>query len=206
MGKTIKTLIREGLETIQEITKGDFILYHGSPHKIAKFTDEFVGRKDATDQNGPGIYFTTSYDEATQYAGDGGYVYQVKLHVDKLLESKEVSEAYLNKLKPKVSKLIKMAPDWKSSAEDFGYGNAAKGLQVMVNDFVQYNDNEKDVFLQVWIDVYRHEPVQYVRNMVKLGYDGVIVTSDITQGGDHIILYNPALIEFKGVEQLKSEA
>ena len=205
MNKSLNILLREGLSNVNEIVKGDYTVYHGSPNKIAKFTDDFVGRKEATDLNGPGIYFTTSENEARGYAGSGGYVYKVKLHVDKLLESTKVSESALSKLKPTVTKLIKMASDWKSTAEDFGYGDAAKGLQQMVNGFVEYNSNEKDVFLQVWIDAYRDEPIDFVRNMVRLGYDGVTIPKEITQGGTHIVLYNPNLIEFIAVEQIPAE-
>lgn len=202
---SIRNLLREGLNKVNEIVNGDYIVYHGSPHKIAKFSDDFVGRKEATDQNGPGIYFTTSEDEARGYAGAGGYVYKVKLHVDKLLESTEASKAVLNKLRDEVSDLIMMAPNWKESAEEFGYGDAKKGLETMLNGFIEYNSNEKDVFLQTWIDVYRDEPIQYVRNMVRLGYEGVIITPEETQGGTHIVLYNPNLIEFLSVEQIATE-
>ena len=93
MNKSLNILLREGLSNVNEIVKGDYTVYHGSPNKIAKFTDDFVGRKEATDLNGPGIYFTTSENEARGYAGTGGYVYKVKLHVDKLLESTKVSES-----------------------------------------------------------------------------------------------------------------
>ena len=40
--------------------------YHGSPSPISKFPDDFVG--NGIDQEGPGIYFTSSSEDAVGYA------------------------------------------------------------------------------------------------------------------------------------------
>ena len=39
-------------------------MYHGTNSDIQKFSDEFVGKEEATDQEGPGIYFTTLKEES----------------------------------------------------------------------------------------------------------------------------------------------
>jgi hypothetical protein len=198
MKHLIKKLLKEGL--LGEEVDSSFTAYHGAPNKIDKFVDEFVGGKDATDQNGPGIYFTTKVEETYGYA-DGGYVYHVEIANSKFLDSIERSEGYLRKYRDEVRKLIMMAPDWEIDAQNWDM-NPQVGLDVMVDNFIQYNSNEKDVFLQVWIDVYRGIEVQYVRNMVKLGYGGVFVNGGFQSGtgGDHIVVYNPNLIKVTKIE------
>jgi hypothetical protein len=59
MKKLIKQQLRESLLP-ESIAGGEYHVFHGSPTKITKFMDDFVGGKEANDQEGPGIYFTTS--------------------------------------------------------------------------------------------------------------------------------------------------
>jgi len=45
--------------------------------------------------------------------------------------------------------------------------------------------------------------VQFVRNMGKLGYTGIFVPSEqANNGGDHIIVFNPKVIEVTKIEVL----
>lgn len=188
----MKSFIRKRLrENINEVTEGgEYIAYHGSPYKIKKFMDEFVGSEKATDQEGPGIYFTTSFDDA---AGYGEYVYKVKLSPRKLLDLSE------DKKIPKhiLIKLIKMKSDWEMNAQDWAE-NPDIGAKKAVEDAYDYNDNEKDVFLQIWIDFYRYQPLEFVRNMVKLGYDGILIPKE--KGRAHIVVYNPAIIQLMDIK------
>lgn len=185
---------------LQEEVTSSFTAYHGSPTKIERFVDEFVGGKDATDRHGPGIYFTTKIEETYGYAGRG-YVHHVEIANSKFLDSIERSKGYLRKYRGDVKKLIMMAPNWKMDAQNWA-ANPKEGLNKMVDNFIQYNSNEKDVFLQVWIDVYRGIEVQFVRNMVKLGYGGLLINGGFNSdnGGDHIVVYNPELITISKVE------
>jgi len=205
MKNLIKNKLREGLLGVSEELNTSFSAFHGSPTKINSFVDDFVGGKDATDQSGPGIYFTTNKDEAYRYA-ENGYIYSVEINTGKFLESKEQSESYLRRYEDDVRKLIMMAPDWEMDAQNWSE-DPQTGLDMMVDGFIKYNTNEKDVFLQVWIDVYRGIEVQYVRNMVKLGYSGVFVPSEeisnmfIENAGNHVIVYNPSIIKFIKVEK-----
>jgi len=187
IGKIFENLVDEAIEN------QGFIVYHGSPTEIKKFSDEFVGGDEATDQEGPGIYFTTSFDEAAGYA-DGGYVYTARLSPRLLYdesEEKEIPEELL-------LKLAMMAPEWETHASNYAI-DPESGAQEMVYGAYEYNDNEKDVLLQVWIEFYRYSPVEFIRNCVKLGIDGVIVNRD---NGKHIIIYNPSIIEVKDIEKM----
>ena len=74
------------------------------------------------------------------------------------------------------------------------------GYKIAAKDAIQYNINPHQQFLQVWIDFYRYKPVDYVRNMVKLGYDSIIINnlnSMITQESKitHIVVLNPNIIK-----------
>lgn len=180
-------------ESINEVIEGgNYIVYHGTPKKFESFTDEFVGGENATDQEGPGIYFTTSFDDAANY---GKYIYQVKLSPRRLLdlsEDKDIDRKLL-------VKLIKMKPDWEMNAQDWDE-DPDTGVEMAVDSAFEYNDNEKDVFLQIWIDFYRYDSVDFVRNMVKLGYDGIFVPKE--HGITHIIVYNPSIIEIMDIKEI----
>jgi len=188
----IKKLLRESLD--EAIKKQTFTVYHGSPTEIKNFTDEFVGSDEATDQEGPGIYFTTSLDDATGYS-DGGFIYSVKLS-PRLLYDESVDKAVPEKL---LLKLAMMAPDWKSKAQNFAE-NPIDGVKQMVSGAYDYNDNEKDVLLQIWIEFYRYDGVEFIRNCVKLGIDGIIVNRH--DGVKHVIIYNPTIIDVLDIKKI----
>ena len=178
------------------------MFFHGSEHKINSFTDDFVGGKEAHDQEGPGIYFTSSSKNARSY---GPYIYTVKLHPKKLVSTQEGKSAPLKE----IEWMLKNAPNWEMHAENFNE-NPNLGVKIAAKNILQYNDNPHQQFLQVWIDFYRNKPVDYVRNMVKLGYDAVKIEglesiiageSNIT----HIIVLNPSIIEFVEMEDDRNE-
>lgn len=63
----------------EDKTLKNIILYHGSPN--TNLTDLDLGRnKTNGDQYGVGIYLTTNFEEAQQYAGEKGKVYKVELN------------------------------------------------------------------------------------------------------------------------------
>jgi len=188
MKKLIKQQLRESLLP-ESIDGGEYHVFHGSPTKITRFVDEFVGGKEAYDQEGPGIYFTTSEDEAHGY---GDNIYSVSLSPRLLFDETPTNP---KKLRPLITKLAKMAPDWEESAQNYDE-NPSRGLNDFVESTLQYNDNEKDCLLQVWIDFYRNDTVDYVRNCVSLGIDGIIVQKEY-KNAKHIIVYNPSIINIR---------
>lgn len=178
------------------------MFFHGSEHKISSFTDEFVGGKEAHDQQGPGIYFTSSWKNARWY---GPYVYTVKLKPGKAVSTQDGKKASAKELEW----LIKHAPDWEMHAENF-HENPAQGVKIAIRGILDYNDNPHQQFLQVWIDFYRNNPVDYVRNMVKLGYDIIYITGlESMVAGEanitHAIVLNPAIIEFVEMEDDRTD-
>ena len=185
----IKNLLRENLFKEQKIKNLSVIAYHGSPTDFSRFSDEFVGGENATDQNGPGIYFTSSENEAYSYAGEKGKLYKVEL------KPRIIYDDTPNKftITPTIIKrLVTMANEWEDNAVNFDYP-AQKGLANFMSGVFDYNDNDKDVLLQVWIDFYKYDGVNFVRNCVKLGIDGIMV-SDEYRDTKHYIIYNPNII------------
>ena len=171
---------------------GGIEVYHGSDTKISSFVDDFVGGKNATDQEGPGIYFTTSKENAQRY---GENIYVATLMPRKLLSEKPSGGSYAELLK-----LAKMAPEWEDTAQNWDE-NPSVGIVKAVKDAIQYNENEKDRFLQIWIDFYRNNPRDYVKNCVKLGYDGIVVDREsmyIDEPIKHYIVYNASIIQVRG--------
>jgi hypothetical protein len=182
----IRQRLRESL--LPEAKAGKAITaYHGSPKRILKFVDEFVGGEQAADQEGPGIYFTSSFDNAGYY---GEYVHTVTLTPRKLLTVTPSS----NKMAGLIQKMVMMAPDWEMHAQDYDE-NPRIGLRNFIESTIDYNDTEKDIAQQIWIDFYRYEPVDFVRNMVKMGIDGLMIPKN--DGVVHYIIYNPAIIKIQ---------
>ena len=170
-------------------------VYHGSNTKITNFVDDFVGGEQAQDLEGPGIYFTTIAENAEYF---GTYVHEVTITPRKLLTERPNGGTF-----SELIKLARMAPDWEYTAQNWAE-NEEIGLNKAIKEFISYNHNQKDRFLQVWIDFYKNDPIDYVRNCVKLGYDGIVVDRDVIDGKPlkHYIIYNPSVIQIKKVTQV----
>ena len=86
--------------------------------------------------------------------------------------------------------MLQSAPDCEDTAQNFNQ-NPRKGLILAVESMMDYNETEKDLAQQIWYDFYRYNPVDFVRNIVKMGIDGIIVPREKSE---HIIVYNPNII------------
>ena len=184
-------------QLLEHVSETGFLAYHGSPKKIDVFTDEFVGTNEATDEEGPGIYFTTEFEDA---AGYGNYIYTVKLRGNFLISTGDPQgidrELIMN--------LAKMAEEWELEAQNYSE-DPESGMEQLVDGAFDYNDDEKGVLQQIWINLYRYQPTEFVRNCVKLGIDGIIVSRyrNTSNNGNHIIIYNPNVIKFIEVKEIK---
>ncbi len=185
-----KSNIRENIN--ETVSGGEYIMYHGTDHDITNFTDEFVGGKEANDQEGPGIYFTNSIEEAATY---GKNIYKVIIKPRKLTDIANKSVVST----ANITKLIRMSPSIDVNNEDSLSNwdiNPNVAVRKAVASLIEYAENEKDLFQQIWIDFYRNYPRDFVKNMVKLGFDGQLIKNK----NIHIILYNP--ITITSVEKL----
>jgi tRNA nucleotidyltransferase/poly(A) polymerase len=173
-------------ESLNETIKGGtYVMYHGSNHAFTKFTDEFVGKEEANDQEGAGIYFTTSEEEAGRY---GRYIYKVQLKPRKLTNIANKRTVSVTD----ITRLIKMSPTWKEDVLNWDE-SVMRGLAKAIKSLFDYSDNEKDLFQQIEHDFFRYESRLYVQGMTKLGYDGQLINKDY-EGITHIIVYNPEII------------
>jgi len=171
-------------ENLNETIKGgEYVMYHGTDHDITNFTDEFVGGSEALDQEGPGIYFTNSIKEASMY---GKNIYKVTIKPRKLTDIARKSVVSI----ANITSLIKSAPHFKDHLTNWGE-NTNMALRNAIVSIIEYSENEKDLFQQIWIDFYKYNPVQFVKNMVKLGFDGQMIKRE---NANNIILYNPNVI------------
>ncbi len=171
--------------------------YHGSTHRIEKFMDDFVGGKDANDQEGPGIYFTSDIDDALAI---GHLIYEVELK-PRALMTKEVVNVNKAVSRAILVKLAKAAPDWRTHAENWSE-NPRQGILDCIEAALSSNESVADVFQQMCVEFYRNEPVDYVRNVVKLTeYDGTV--KDFPDGTQHVIVLNPQIIHLKKVHDMQ---
>lgn len=172
--------------------KGKFKFLHGSKHKFNKFSDEFVGSPDATDQEGPGIYFTNNIDDAKGYAGDNGIIYSVIINAENLITDDSVGD--LSYLSNDVEKLVSKSPLLKSVVK--GYD---EGIDELVGSLIMKSRSEKELFVNLYEELYYNNPVLFVRTMAKMGYDGMYLKG---KGVDNIVLYNPRLVKILDAKQL----
>jgi len=169
----LRKIIREILE------EEDYTVYHGSPKEFDAFSLDFVG--DGLDQHGPGFYFTSSYDNAFMYGNVKKYI----VTIDKEPKLK----GGINR--EEIKKLMKWAPDLEDSLTNWAENPKIafdKAFNAMINTDSQYN-----AFLNVWYDFYRNNTKQYLINISKLGYDGIILNQN--QGIKYYIMFNPNKIK-----------
>jgi hypothetical protein len=161
--------------------------YHGSPNPIQKFSDDFVGQE--VDQEGPGIYFTSNEEDAYGYARKSengtGVVYVVGLEFKKLVPLKGRAN------KKEIMQLIEWSPNLETLLTNYD-DNPKKAKSIAFSNCMN-QDNPHQSFQQVWYDFYRHDPVDFVRSMVTLGYDGVVVPRQF-MNTKHAVVYNPKII------------
>jgi hypothetical protein len=181
--KIVRSVLRESI--LQETTKASFDAYHGSDHAISKFEDSFLAGEKVTQHHGAGIYFTTNYENARMF---GDNVYKVHISGNFLDRKTPSSDVDVNT----VIALMKMSDEeWEMEAYNYNE-DPEVGVRIAAQSAIDYADNEVDVFLRVQSSWYQYQPLDYVRNMTKLGYDGMIVDAPRDFVGDkHIILFNP---------------
>ena len=161
--------------------------YHGTPHNIERFIDDFVGT--GTDQEGPGIYFTSNEEDAAGYArkGNDPHMFKVSLNFKKLVPLKgkiPVNECI---------QLLKWAEDYENKLLNWGSENQNENLKAQKQSLLK-EQTPHQAFQSIFVDYYRYSPIEFVRGMVTLGYDGVIVPRGF-MNVKHAIVYNPKIIE-----------
>lgn len=178
-------------EVLTESQETTFVAYHGSSVKISKFEDSFVDGEGVTQHHGPGIYFATSEENAGMF---GKYVHKVELS-GKFIDT-DTSIRYVNR--NDLIALMKMSgedeDEWEMEAQNYNE-DPQIGLKIALSAAMHSGD-EAGAFFAVLNGWYQHTPLRYIRNMVKLGYDGLVVDAPRDWVGEkHIIVFNPSIIK-----------
>jgi hypothetical protein len=148
---------------INEYKINKYIAYHGSKNEFEHFDYAYIGI--GNDQHGPGFYFVNNYDDALGY----GKVNKFELTMSKIVSSKKRPS------RSDVIKLIKWAPEYKDTLVNFNE-NEYQALQQAIIAYMRYDQLES--YTSIWGDFYlkKGNSSLFVKNLVKLGYDGHIIT------------------------------
>lgn len=163
-------------------------LFHGARAVIKEWSLQHLSSGRGHDQEGPGIYFTTDPEDARGY---GRVVHEVRLNLRATVPLKgHVSPAT-------VKALILASPECVERLED--WGEEPNEALLAATDLIldSHHDEPQQVFQQIWYDFYHNHSEDYLRNMVKLGYDGFVVDRSSTpHGADkpvtrrHVVVFN----------------
>lgn len=168
----IKFLLKEGSKQIW---------YNGSVRPRLTWTTENVGK--GHDQQGPGLYFTSSENDARAY---GAYVHKVYLNLTKkrTVPLKGVL-AY-----DVIKKLVTSSPSYEIHISNWDE-NERVALQKAIAA-MQNSNGIFDTLQQIWIDFYKNDPIEFLSNVSEF-YDGAVITRSV--GLKHAIIFNPSVIE-----------
>ena len=159
------------------------IWYNGSSRPRLTWDLSSVGKETATDQEGPGLYFTTSLEEARGY---GDYISFVNLNISKNRWLVKREDA----VNPSdIKQLILKAPDYLDTLTDWDE-NPNIALRNAVQSITQYSSGVLDAYQQVWHDFYRYHPQEYLKNIKK--YDAGLVKR---VNSNHAIVFHPEVIQ-----------
>lgn len=175
----------------------DFKAYHGTNHRIKKFSDEFAGRVGAADAEGPGIYTTNSKENAAMW---GKNIYEITLSPRKVItNTKPANKANRQDLK----KFLDMISD-----EDYA-NNWSPDIEtdklMAINEAIKYSTTEDEVWHSLRKEQYNGAPQAFMRAISKLGYDMMVLFKKGFKFSDvdkvyHYIVFNPEIITVNDVE------
>ena len=160
--------------------------YHGSNHKIAKFTTDFMDTQSSNGlQHGPGIYFTSDINDAKIY---GKYIHEVTISIAKsrlipeIKRGLEIGSIILHDQ----SNFRKNYQDWNENYKE-AYMSALKTF-----DEIYDNKNYRNVLIRLWEDFYFDKSNIFLKEILGQ-YDGYIV--EYKNGVKHFICFKPEIIK-----------
>ena len=177
---------RKIIKSLKKIIAAN-VWYHGRTVKSQVFDEEKTGK--GNDQEGPGFYFSSDYDDASRYAYPSGIVMTANIDTSRLTPktaSEEDIEFLLDEADPE---------DLETSLSNWSE-NTTTAREMLIEAIM----NNDDPYLTAWYEIYRYEPAHFLKAMVKLGYDGHIKIPNQSLDIKHLIVYNPDVIEIQKVE------
>lgn len=165
----------------------DTVWFHGRAARSTRFDLERVGDRYATNQEGPGFYFTTDRTEALGYAHPSGVVLQAKLRVPRWVSTTAKPD------RAEVERLMRASPVYEDALTDWDESPARAHQKALRG--ILTAENQHAAFLNVWGEFYRRadENPAYLRALVKLGYGGVYIPNP--HGAPHAVVFSPDFLE-----------
>ena len=183
------------INDILPLTEAIQTFYHGSPVKIDKFTFDFLSSGQGADQEGPGIYLTSSAQDARIY---GKFIHEVKVNVVKtrlMPERRVIRMEYIRGM-------IWNSPDFQT--EDYmNWDENPKRALMKATDAVMdaYGPTQyREAMEQVWYDYYRYHSQLYLQTVGRT-WDGFALPR--AGGITHLIWFKPELLKIVGVQQVE---
>lgn len=172
--------------------------YHGSPNKFEEFDYSRI-RTNGTSE-GVGFYFTDNKAIAERYAR-GGYLYTVKLHVEKAL-SDNIKTLTREEVKTLLIKLDESS-DFLSNYGEVGYEGYCTVLNRALENEFESNDTDSEILGSIYNgDGENPDVLRIVYN--ELGYDHIV--SEPTWGKQKLIIaLTNDVIEIINVEPIPKE-
>lgn len=187
----LKSLLLEN-EWPSIILNDRYTWYHGRTVDSDIFSYDYLGGRDALNQEGPGFYFTNSFENAKRYASPNGIILKCKVDYKKLINKSDTSNTQTNK--KVIIDLINSSPDKDYTLENFDENPNAAMLKA-VNAYLTHTDAH-DAYQMIANDFYKYKPKEYLQVLSKY-YDAQLTKHDNTFYGStiyHLIVYNPSII------------
>jgi hypothetical protein len=166
--------------------------YHGRTVDSDVFSYDYLGGRDALNREGPGFYFTNSFENAKRYASPDGIILKCKINYKKLIIKGNTSNTKTNK--KIVVDLINSSPDKDYTLENFDE-NPKVAMIKAVNAYLIHTDAH-DAYQMIANDFYKYNHKEYLQVLSKY-YDAQLTKLDNTFYGTtiyHLIVYNPSII------------
>jgi hypothetical protein len=166
--------------------------YHGRTVDSNVFSYDYVGGENSYDQEGPGFYFTSDFDNAKRYAENKGIILKCKINYKKLIIKSPTSNTKVNK--KIVTDLILKSPNKDDVLTNFDE-NPKQALIQAINAYVRY-ELAHDAYQTIANDFYKYIPKEYLQTISKY-YDAQLTKLEGSSYGDiyHLIVYKPDIIQ-----------
>ncbi len=188
----------------------EYEVYHGRTVADPTFDLKYVGSKAANDQYGPGFYFTDVESEAARFSESGGSVIRAMITINHPMSMKakvtKKQVTYMIRSAPSVKAIVSAARKGRDAQEEAFYESPLsnfgetflKAFNEAVNGYLGMELFHAMTTLQR--DFYRDDPADYLRNVRKLGYDGIIIPSEATI----FVVFDPSQIKVLDVKLVES--
>jgi hypothetical protein len=177
-------IVNEALETF----------YHGSSNLISEFNLDNVGGENAINQEGPGIYLTSSADDAKKY---GNHIHEVKVRMSKarmMPDQRTIKPEFVRGLIAKSPIRDEVLQNWDE--------NQQRAMHAAVEGIMSsYGPNDyREAMEQIWADFYSGHEREWLSRMRSNGWDGFVLQRN--DGVKHFICFTPEILKIVGVTNL----